>query len=374
MTVEELLKNYIFDLPKDWRDSNDGDYYHFVLHTLNAYVALLKKLGPIVIDHRTEYIGPLGTLPNTELVQKAVHEVRLGIIRALQALANQGSPGNALAIMAKHFDLPRRKQLYSPAVHLSRVFLSGNTLLYRLRKDDMPLQARQMLHIPYELRSLVTSQRFSIAGQPCIYAASSVYLAYKEIRATSYGLSLHAVKLRANVESDYAPVTLVDLRNRVQGVRKKYLGRPNYYDGDLIKFLVTWPLVMATSVPKNPKDNFHAEYQIPHLFLEWVRSSQPKNSPRLDGLMFSSSLESPSDPNYLNAYNVVIPVHHWDDEGLCRVRTSQLQVSSPITRAMLTVETSASTPPEEIADLVQQALQHQEFQTLSPKSPYAVVA
>ena len=369
MTIQELIQNPIFDLPKDWRGSADGDYYHFVLRTMKAYMALLNKLEPIVIDQRTEYRGSLGVLPNTELVQKAVREVRLGIIRALQALSNQGSPSLALDRLAKHLDLPRSKQLYSPAVHLSRLFLHGSTVLYRLRGSDLPLDARGMFHIPYELRSRVTPQRFSIAGQPCIYAATSVYLAYKEIRAEAYGLSLHASKLCADDTSKYAPVVLVDLRNRVQEVRKQYLDRPDRYDGQLLKFLVTWPLVMATSVPIEPADNFHEEYVIPHLFLEWVRSRQPKGSPRLDGILFSSSLESPSDPNYLNAYNVVIPVHHWDNQGLCNVRTSQLKISAPVTRAMLPFETLATTSPEEVANLVQQALEDQEFLTLSPTPP-----
>lgn len=365
MTVEELLQHPIFTLPKDWRDSTDADYYHFVNTTIGSYLDLLQSLEPIVIDNRAEYQGPLGTISNKEIVFKAVRELRIGIIQSLQAHSNQGSPSKAIAKLARHIDLPAKHQLYSPAVHLSRLILRANTLLYRLRHADLPLHAREMFHIPYEKRYLVTPQRFSIAGQPCIYAASSVYLAFKEIRAATFGLTLHAVKLRSNVASQFAPVVLIDLRNRVEEMRARYLGRPHRYDGELIKFLVTWPLIMATSIPTRPTDSFHEEYVIPHLILEWVRSHQ-HNAVRVDGIAFSSSRVAHDDPAYLNAYNVVIPVHHWENEGLCPVRTSQFQISAPITRAMLPDEMTANMPAEKVAGLLQQALQEQDFMELHP--------
>ncbi|GAB3841007.1 RES domain-containing protein [Hymenobacter jeollabukensis] len=368
MTVEELLQDPIFTLPKNWRDSSEPSYYHFVTRTLGQYFELVKRLEPIVIDHRTEYVGRLGVLPYAELVCKAVRQLNIGITRALQAYIDKGSPSIAMAELAKNLVLTEVEQLYAPASHLSLHILREQETLYRLRADNLPLQPREMFHIPYEKSYLVAPQRFSIAGQPCIYAASSVNLAFKEIRATSFGLTLHAVKLRVNPVSKYAPVVLVDLRNRVEEVRATYLGKPHRYDGQLIKFLVTWPLIMAASIPTEPKETFHAEYIIPHLMLEWIRSHQPENAPRLDGIAFSSSRVSLTDPDYLNAYNVVIPVHHWEKKGLCPVRTSQLLISAPVTRAMLPVALPANTPDREVTHQVQLALEPLELHELAPEN------
>ena len=59
-----------------------------------------------------------------------------------------------------------------------------NPELYRIRphidKPDHDVCLIDLFHIPYSERYLVKNERFSISGQPCLYLATSLNIAWKE--------------------------------------------------------------------------------------------------------------------------------------------------------------------------------------------------
>jgi hypothetical protein len=308
-------------------------------------------------------------LSNNVFIKEAVRTLYQALILAMQRHFNQGSPSNAYKMFSERFAQSRRGTEYamlSPDSFLTSKTLNPTDVLYRLRLETQYApDAAGMFHIPFEKRYLVGSKRFSIAGYPCIYAASSVYLAYRELRNPGWTPNLYAAKLRA-VNNEIGMLRLLDLRNNVEEIRHRYSGRPASYDGRLLRFFATWPLVMATSIPILDSDIFHEEYVIPQLVLEWVNDTGDYGGKRFfSGIAFSSSRMSLTEPAHTNAYNVVIPVHHSNPRGLCEIRTQQLQVSLPITlediipQIIHNVDTD-----EEHAQIIQDALQNRSFENI----------
>lgn len=369
MTVNDLLQHPILDIPKDWREDGRESYYQHVIQTVREYTSLVERLDDFEVDGRTTYMGQL---PNTAFIQQPVRSINQALIHAIQRYFNQGSPSEAYRMFAEFFAQSTKGQQYamlSPDSFLSSKVLREGDVLYRLRLESSYVpDAAGMFHIPFDRRYLVGNQRFSISGYPCLYAASSVCLAYQELRNPGWTSSLYAAKLRA-VDNVIGQLVLLDLRNHVNEMRQRHLDKPHSYDGQLMKFFATWPLVMATSVPVRDSDRFHEEYVIPQLVLEWVNNTS-RGTGRgrfFSGIAFSSSRVSITDPTYFNAYNVVIPAHSSSPRGLCAVRTKQLQVSSPITISDLAQHnTSADSNDNEYAHLIQDALNNKGFETIRP--------
>jgi hypothetical protein len=367
MTINDLLQHPVLDIPTNWRENGVESYYQHVINTIREYTSLVDSLDEFEVDGSTMYMGQI---PHVVFIKQPVRNINQALIHSIQRYFNQGSPSVAYKMFAEFFAQSTKGQEYamlSPDSFLSSKILRETDVLYRLRiESSYKPDAAGMFHIPFDRRYLVGNQRFSISGYPCLYAASSVYLAYQELRNPGWTPSLYAAKLQA-IRNEIGQIVLLDLRNHVNEMRRKHLDRPHSYDGQLIKFFATWPLMMATSVPVRDSDKFHEEYVIPQLVLEWVNNTS-RGAGRdkfFSGIAFSSSRVSQADPAYANDYNVVIPAHSSAPRGLCSVRTKQIRVSSPITIENL--DTNAlSEVDNDNARLLQDALQGIEFETIHP--------
>lgn len=367
MTIDELLRHPILDLPHNWRDTQEPSYYHYIIHKGQEYLKLLASVDELVIDGRNSYMGQLS---HVQIVYNTAQHLHNALVHCLRLYLDSGSPSTAYEAFEQHFadDRPAAA-LLSPSSYLTSLVMRPEMVFYRLRFSDEPLtNARDLFHIPFDKRFLVRPQRYSISGFPCLYAASSVLLAYRELRADSWEPTLHAAKLRA-VADPIQQLVLLDLRNRVADMRQRYLRKGATYDGRLMHFLVNWLLTMATSVPINDRDGFHEEYVLPQIFLEWVKKSQrqradkgkPSIHPGFDGIAFSSS-RAPAEPAYAGAYNIVIPVHHSNPRGWCEVRIQQLELSAPVTIRDLTAVTTDGNPTaEQYGQWIEQTLANQLF-------------
>ncbi|HHG1224449.1 TPA: hypothetical protein ACPUKL_005353, partial [Klebsiella pneumoniae] len=75
--------------------------------------------------------------------------------------------------------------------------------LFRVRKSDAPLASRRdMFHIPFNQRHLVRAQRFSVAGLPCLYLGTSLYICWREMDKPDFDkLYISAYKIDENDDS-----------------------------------------------------------------------------------------------------------------------------------------------------------------------------
>ncbi|WP_426059402.1 hypothetical protein [Hymenobacter sp. B1770] len=372
MTIDELLLHPILDLPHNWRDTQEPSYFHYIIHKGQEYLKLLASLDEIVIDGRNSYMGQLS---HVRMVHDTAQHLHNALVHCLRLYLDSGSPSTAYEAFEKHFAGDHQTAaLLSPSSYLASFIMRPEIVFFRLRFSDERLtEAKDLFHIPFDKRFLVRPQRYSISGFPCLYAASSVLLAHRELRADNWPPTLYAAKLRAVMDPTQRLV-LLDLRNRVTEIRERYLRKDATYDGRLMYFLVNWLLTMATSVPINDRDGFHEEYVLPQIFLEWVKKSQrqrartgrPAAHPGFDGIAFSSS-RAPIEPANDGAYNIVIPVHHSNARGWCEVRTKQLELSAPITIQDLSIELSEASPTaEQYGQWIEQALAAKPFTGISP--------
>lgn len=128
---------------------------------------------------------------------------------------------------------------------------------YRMRMQDEEnrvFEAKEMFHVPFNLRHKVSLARYSVSGYPCLYISRSVWATWEEMHEPKLSdFSVSRMELQG-------PFEVLDLRVPV------WDGCSD--DQKLVKQLYTIPLVLACSVKvKYPKDNFKPEYIIPQLVM-----------------------------------------------------------------------------------------------------------
>lgn len=127
---------------------------------------------------------------------------------------------------------------------------------FRMRKQEKyhpVFPAEQMFHIPFQLRTKVNTQRYSLPGYPCLYISRSVWDCWEE---------MHEPKL-----SDFC-VSCLKVVNSFKILDLRIPSENEITIDNIEKILCTLPFVIACSVPVLfPDDNFKPEYIIPQLVM-----------------------------------------------------------------------------------------------------------
>jgi hypothetical protein len=381
MNVAELLNHEIFDLPVSWvgytftnshGQQTCRSYHQFIIQRLKEYQELLGQLDDIDVFGRKGLPTRVIPVSNAEEVCRAVRVLSTGILRTLNAYAN-GSPSRAYDVLCEALEpADGAGLLQSPATYFYTELQNEERMYYRLRPWDEPLtNPRELFHLPFELRWKTRGYRFSIAGYPSLYAATSPLLALRELRYDGWDDNLYAVKLRAipreSPEIPIRDVRFFNLRNQIMQFRRRY-ARHGPYDGQIMGFLVRWPLVMATSVPtghpasENP--GFHEEYVLPQLLLEWVNNVRGRMH-KITGISFSSSRVEAIELTREGHYNIVVPAEHPAATGLCSVRTKQFELTAPVALSHILEQESGGQSVAETSRQLEVALDAEQYQRLT---------
>lgn len=212
---------------------------------------------------------------------------------------------NQLMRLLRDYDALREYSSYTKSV------------MIRIRPGNGPFDKRSLFHIPYDLRHLASSQRFSIPGDPCLYL--SLYPGSRKLENNMLELSwmesgmpkvfyvslfqakealklLHLAKKGSKYLQEYDEAKTDDRRTNRQTAIKQYL--------------LTFPLRCACSISVEGKYkgeraknaiHYYEEYMIPQLLVEWIQQSD-----YFDGLTYQSAAPvREAEKNY--AYNVVLP-------------------------------------------------------------------
>lgn len=176
--------------------------------------------------------------------------------------------------------------------------IMDNRVFFRMRKkkdEEKDYVPSDLLHIPLSLRNKTVNQRFSINGFPCLYASTSLYQCWEELRRPHIQILFAAGLLFNN------NLKLFDLR----------LIRAINNEKQLKAFLVRLPLIIACSIKTiDDKSSFKPEYIISQILLHYLINKKHN----LDGIIYSSMRK---DYDYFNAAhnpeecskneNIVIP-------------------------------------------------------------------
>lgn len=166
--------------------------------------------------------------------------------------------------------------------------LRPRTHLFRMRDSHQHylFDKNEMVHIPYNLRTRISNQRYSISGFPCLYLGSSLYVCWEELNRPDFGNANSALFINNK------RLKLMDLRFPKQIDSKSSLSQ----------FL----LAACTSIKRSDAtDSFKPEYIIPQAILHSLVKYNYNNVSveQYDGIIYTSSTFWTKDKL-------------WDDENL----------------------------------------------------------
>lgn len=211
-----------------------------------------------------------------------------------------------------------------------------NEFLYKMRVGtDHVFTSKEMFHIPLELRGIVSTNRYSIPGLPCIYLGSSPLTCWEELNKPD----LNTVQTSVFKSDD---ISYIDLSTPpvafIEKIIKKFddfgtimkkrlfadmLNEPN----EVNSYLIIWPLMAACSVRvKYTTNTFKPEYIIPQLLLQFIRYDE-----FFDGVSyFSTKVDNYSAATAVLYKNFAFPVQGGATKGLCSKLQSKFDVSDAV--------------------------------------------
>ncbi|MEG8837871.1 hypothetical protein [Klebsiella quasipneumoniae] len=201
------------------------------------------------------------------------------------------------------------QQIEKICIPLSKV-CNRKTPLYRVRKSDTPLSKRKdIFHIPFTHRHLVRAQRYSVAGLPCLYLGTSLYICWREMDKPDFDklyissfttTSDDDKSLLLNLSADILYKTSLRLRKKGASHAKE-----EYSINTMLSYLSLWPLIIACNYLKEHSDaSFIQEYIVPNLLMQWI--SRDINSNNIIGIAYRST-KLPANTDSEKGVNVVLP-------------------------------------------------------------------
>jgi hypothetical protein len=300
MIIVDLMRSSIAALPR-------LPEYDYLPSAIQAWgdafaheVASLSGTDPLTLEVRA----------NAHVVSAAAHSV----FEAATAYF-LGYPDQAYAILAQY--------LNSNSTILQRTYskpVDPNYLksLYRVRTRECGVFSRhEMFHIPFDMRQRVRPQRYSITGFPSLYLGSSIYICWQEMGEPQLD-QLNVVRVVPTrelrvLDFGYPPHRTAEL---AEGYLSTGPGYPNTPLKDwLVAQVLLWPVKMACSIRrKHDKADFHPEYVVPHLVLQYVRQDRTH---AIDGIRYFSMQTDTADHHLGVHSNFVFPVKTSAPAGLC---------------------------------------------------------
>ena len=205
-----------------------------------------------------------------------------------------GSAGKAYDRIEELFNTPlfrnnithliKNMSRYSPSVDIAPP-------LFRVRLSDQDIGTREsMFHIPFNQRELVRNQRYSIAGLPCLYLGTSLYVCWQEMGKPD----LNKLYLSRYKMSSFESARSVKFLNFAYSLEtlKHNNDLEALFENDIHSlnvqkaYLVFFPLLLACSYNRaHTNASFHAEYIVPNLLLQWIN----KEKSQVKGISYFST-------------------------------------------------------------------------------------
>lgn len=316
---DEKFRNIFQDqslhLPIRW----DGvDFYDYIEKLLNKYCKFVENEIKV-------FKGD----PKKEENKKAINRIKR-ICSLIKKAVNHylnGFPSKAYYSISDVMDILQVVPLkVYKKNYLASEYCDNQLNLYRVAKveDNILYSRTRIFHTPYNLRSRVASCRYSIAGYPSLYLGTSLELCCEEVHYNpNNGFALASkFKIERSIEYNDTEINVIELALKPQDFFEQNREDNNFgrrFDKVDLRdpairtaYLLWYPLIAASSFIRTNKNHpFAAEYIVPQLLMQWVRSEMATNNTenrwydRLIGIRyFSCASERASDMGF----NYVFPV------------------------------------------------------------------
>lgn len=339
---QDIFGDEKFQLPIRW----DGLNFKYAVGRLfDSYISQVHKM-----------------CPKANLRQ--LNEVCQNLTAAIQTYLD-GFPAEAYRCLCKVMEILVRTPLklsYSGETQRMKHQLVGNCAvevppLFRVTTvpDNKPYPRERIFHTPYDMRSKVSSSRYSIAGFPSLYLGTSLELCCEEIHLNpyqSYGLAgvfrptgpLRQMEPEMEIwELSIKPQDFLETQVWENDTPYGRERRRGSHDGELwLKdeavrgaYLMWYPLVAACSyIRVNKADPFAAEYIIPQLLMQWVRDQMRESHQRGEnavvGIRYFSCASVRASRMGVNYVFPTSGVWKWEKKPYCPVLAKTFRVSKPV--------------------------------------------
>lgn len=183
-----------------------------------------------------------------------------------------------------------------------------------------------LFHIPFSKRKLVTTERFSIPGQPCLYLGQTIFTVWQELKRPRIE-ELYVSRFCAN-----GKLKILDLALTYNDLCKLNL----LSDAKIIeKYIITnlFRIACSVKVITEEKRAFKSEYIIPQLLLLVIINLKKKN--KIDGIRHLSVYGNDKNA-YINT-NYAFPTKGDNNDGkdYSEKLKKQITLSMPVNLGIL---------------------------------------
>lgn len=271
---EQVAHGLIEDIAPPFSDYQgwDGDIITYCSSFFERYNAHLKALDVNHIHAAEQMVQALVNRASGKIVPfdllKEVHAVETMISEAL-IQSFKGFPSEAyLRFENAMIDKDEHLLNLLPQIEIE------NATYFRVRKKEKKRmsEAKDLFHVPFELRGKSATYRYSVPGYPSLYLSHRLKIACLETGITRCGFYYAACFKAANKHG----FRFVDLS----------LTSSFYTVWERYSLLVFYPLIMACGLKvKHMSDAFKPEYVIPQLLAQVVRLHMIDN--HFDGISYT---------------------------------------------------------------------------------------
>lgn len=296
MNLNAFLNHPDVDLPFRWAEAND--YLAFLRQRLCAFSDAVNLLDISSVADRVRSRLPAIMECGHELVE-SVHSYMRGCLQEAYC----------------HFDTAIQQLADEVSGSMFNLAVKDIGVLYRVRRTPSPrLHRKDIFHIPFELRHLVASQRYSIPGLPCLYLSGSLYTCWEEMGRPPF----HELQAAAFWVKEGKSVKVLGFAERPS--RSSLHLKPDgnstesQIEQALANSIVIWPLLALSSIVVKHRDApFRPEYIIPQMILQWVMRHGD-----CDGVCyFSTNVRGTARRHPLPLCNLVFPAKRIEPSGRC---------------------------------------------------------
>lgn len=306
---EFSIKSFSFPL----ESKGNFSYQKVLSRNLNLFEDKISKITSKGIGEKIK-----NELETVKILNKEIYQTITDYL--------SGNSGKSYITLEKLLEKKIIKDKIVSLINKDKLSQQKEYKLFRLRISESKITNReQMFHVPFSKRYLVANQRFSISGLPCLYFGSSIYVSWLELDSKDFNkMWISGIEPKG----DYNVLNLAfDLNILFDQFDKKAINEEQF-----INCFLLWPLVMASSFrTKHPNSNFHEEYIIPSLLLQWITF---KNN-NIEGIKYlSTKLENYKTPK--RGINYVFPPKNTEEDyDFCSKLQGQFHLTNPIPWSLL---------------------------------------
>lgn len=210
--------------------------------------------------------------------------------------------------------------------------------------NNKPYQRTRLFHTPFNLRSKVSTSRYSIASYPSLYSGTSLALCCEEIHSNPYqSFTLASMfKLERTIEYTSTNIRVIELGVEPQDfinieydneIRERCIPRRLLEDENIkSSYLIWYPLIASCSyIRTNKKDPF-AQYIIPRLLMQWVCNEIRTDNEydRLVGIRYFSFASVKSSDMGFNYVFLMSGQPKFAELPYCSVLSKAFRLTNPV--------------------------------------------